>query len=197
METNLNMNQISSNEVDNGSDGPADAKFKDDDNIEEILNKRPALVDNPYYKNLREDSQSAGIPANVSKRASFQANDTQADTTSNKNKGNIGSNVNLIDSSLNANNMNLFTEKTFLSFSSLGDQAEESDDDTQDNDSLDGGISRYEDACHGLMIGTSSIVLKSLKTNSVILSNYGLNSVRVLALCNALKVITFLLFIKL
>lgn len=70
---------------------------------------------------------------------------------------------------------------------SLGDFADDSDLDEQDNDSLDGGISKYEDACHGLMIGTSSIVLKSLRTNSVILSNYGLNSVRVLALCNALK----------
>lgn len=69
---------------------------------------------------------------------------------------------------------------------SLGDFAEESDLDEQE-DPDDQGISKYEDACHGLMIGTSSIVLKSLRTNSVILSNYGLNSVRVLALCNALK----------
>ena len=112
----------------------------------------------------------------------------QSKTLLNQNgKGSLGNNFGN-NISVSNSNMNLLNEKTFLSFSSLGDFADDSDLDEQDNDSLDGGISKYEDACHGLMIGTSSIVLKSLRTNSVILSNYGLNSVRVLALCNALKV---------
>lgn len=190
------MNQIPNSEVGAGNESHADKgkadelNFKEDESVDEILSRRPAMVDNPYNKNLREDSNSAGGVAGHSKRASFVAE--IASDAKNFSKGNTGANLNNLDSSFGgANHVNLFAEKTFLSFSSLGDQAEESDDDAQDNDSLDGGISRYEDACHNLMIGTSTIVLKSLKTNCVLLSNYGLNSVRVLALCNALKVSLF------
>ena len=132
-----------------------------------ILNKRPSFIDNAYSKNLRAETAIAG---GREPQAGGQHGPSQTGefTRSNTKK-------------------NLLNEKTFLSFSSLGD-FEESDENDQDADSLNGDITKYENACHGLMISTSAIVIKSLPTNSVILSNYGLNSVRVLALTNALKV---------
>ena len=176
------------------SDGVSDSSVSDT-GVEAILNKRPALIENAYNKNLREDtanlnSSTHGNPTDAiqnpssSKRNSLTCN---SDRVKSAHATAFSTNT---STNLSYNQNSLLNEKTFLSFSSLGDLlgGEESDGDEQDNDSLDGGISKYEDACHGLMIGVSSIVLKSLKTTAVILSNYGLNSVRVLALCNALKV---------
>ena len=179
--------------VNNGSVTKSNLK---DPSIDTILKKRPTFIDNEYNKNLREDTTNLAIDpnqnqANLPKRNSSDNNSSLGRAGLSSGKANLNGN-----SDLTSNKQNLFNEKTFLSFSSLGDFAEESDLDEQE-DPDDQGISKYEDACHGLMIGTSSIVLKSLRTNSVILSNYGLNSVRVLALCNALKVIflTIIIFI--
>lgn len=158
-----------------------------DSSIDTILKKRPTFIDNEYNKNLREDTTNLALDPNQNQTNLPKRNssDNHSSLGGGLSSGKVAANGNS-DPAAN-NKLNLFNEKTFLSFSSLGDFAEESDLDEQE-DRDDQGISKYEDACHGLMIGTSSIVLKSLRTNSVILSNYGLNSVRVLALCNALKV---------
>ncbi len=193
------MNQNSSIEIKKDtlkSDGISNHSVGDN-SVENILNKRPALIENAYNKNLREETSilNSSIHANPTdglvnaKRNSHSGESNQLKSDLQIGKTNTNYNTNP-GTNLNYNHNGLLNEKTFLSFSSLGELlgGEESDGDEQDNDSLDGGISKYEDACHGLMIGVSSIVLKSLKTTAVILSNYGLNSVRVLALCNALKV---------
>ncbi|CAF0831592.1 unnamed protein product [Brachionus calyciflorus] len=51
----------------------------------------------------------------------------------------------------------------------------------------DNSISEYESLCHSLQIVPCSIILKSLPTTAVCLSNYGLNSTGTLALTYALK----------
>ena len=51
----------------------------------------------------------------------------------------------------------------------------------------DFGVSEYTSACHALRIVPCSIVLKSLRNMSIVLSNYGLGPLGTLALTNALK----------
>ena len=59
---------------------------------------------------------------------------------------------------------------------------------SEDEFKSDGGIERYKELCHELKIVPISIVLKSLMTTSISLSNYGISPNNVLALTHALKV---------
>lgn len=52
----------------------------------------------------------------------------------------------------------------------------------------DTSVTEYENLCADLRIVPCSIILKSLPTSAVILSNYGLNSTGTLALTYALRV---------
>jgi hypothetical protein len=162
-----------------------------DPTIEAIMSKRPAYIENAYNKNLRRAStftQSSEINSNL----------------------NIAhNNIDLNEMNNNNNNLRLYSEKTdvtdLMSVINLRDKNSEDDDDNNNNDenddsddengnrnnkygSKDGGASSYQAYCYDLKIGPSSIVLKSLLTTSLSLSNYGLNSTGLLALATALKV---------
>lgn len=62
------------------------------------------------------------------------------------------------------------------------------DADSPDQSNEDYAIAYYEKLCYDLKIVPCSIIVKSLSTNSICLSNYGLNSTGTLALTMTLKV---------
>lgn len=152
------------------------------------MSKRPAYIENAYNKNLRRASTFT----------------TSSEINSNLNIAHNNIDLNEMN---NNNNLRLYSEKTdvtdLMSVINLRDKnSEDDDDDDNDNDdndddngnrnkkygSKDGGASSYQAYCYDLKIGPSSIVLKSLLTTSLSLSNYGLNSTGLLALATALKV---------
>lgn len=73
-----------------------------------------------------------------------------------------------------------------LSFASYESDSLNNFNDNESNDINE--ISIYERLCYDLRIVPCSIIVKSLPTTSISLSNYGLNSTGILALANTLKV---------
>ncbi len=74
-----------------------------------------------------------------------------------------------------------------LSFASYESDSLNNFNDNETNDINE--ISIYERLCYDLRIVPCSIIVKSLPTTSIVLSNYGLNSTGILALANTLKVV--------
>jgi hypothetical protein len=73
-----------------------------------------------------------------------------------------------------------------LSFASYESDSLNNFNDHETNDLNE--IRIYERLCYDLRIVPCSIIVKSLPTTSIVLSNYGLNSTGILALANTLKV---------
>lgn len=131
------------------------------------MSKRPAYIENAYNKNLRNNDPKRRTESMTSVNVSKEDRER----------------------------MILFSEKTDVTdLMSVINEMERSnssnseDDDEARNRNYDGGATSYQTYCYGLKIGPSSIVLKSLLTNTLSLSNYGLNSIGLLALATALRV---------
>lgn len=137
-----------------------------DPTIDAIMSKRPAYIENAYNKNLRNNDPKRRTESMTSVNVSKEDRER----------------------------MILFSEKTDVTdLMSVINEMERSnssnseDDDEARNRNYDGGATSYQTYCYGLKIGPSSIVLKSLLTNTLSLSNYGLNSIGLLALATALR----------
>lgn len=152
--------------------------FKDlykDPTIDAIMSKRPTYIENAYNKNLRS-------PKNGRRRSQLPSD-------------NHNSIPNIQE--IAEVEQFLYSEKTDVTdlISVMNDLEKENDTSNEEDDdddrvlNSDGGATKYQSYCYDLKIGPSSIVLKSLLTNTLSLSNYGLNSTGLLALATALKVI--------
>lgn len=93
----------------------------------------------------------------------------------------------LITINNNNNTLQNLREKTSDSFKSTSgfSLTSESDDDYDDENR---SLVEYQNVCFNLNIVPCKILLKSLPTSSIVLTNYGLNSTGILALTQALKV---------
>jgi hypothetical protein len=157
-----------------------------DPNMEAILSKRSAQIENIYNKNLRPTNEKQdtmhrndGNSAANSRRPSKDETARQLHAQQQQQQQ--------IQQGI-AREQTIEREKTLFSLNNYNFEADESGDEMSSNAS----VNEYESACNALQIVPCSIVLKALPTTKISLANYGFNSTGILALTHALKVNSFI-----
>jgi len=161
--------------------------------IDALLKKRQPFIENIYNRNLRPiiDKQETNLTTNTA--AAQSTSKTQEEATdeiktssrrSSTNSQDKANNMYDLEKHFSQNRHNeAERERANLSY----DSSDDTDLNVEDNHMIN-NVNKYERLCYDLQIVPCSIIIKSLPTTAISLSNYGLNSTGILALSTTLKV---------